>query len=283
MSAEPIPPASDVPVCPRHPDRESWVRCQRCERPVCPQCQRPAAVGVQCVDCVAEAARTVRAPRTTFGGALRTRDTAVTKVLIAACLVAFAGQYVLPPQVYAWLPLVNGPYENAFGPGTWWQPLTSAFLHGGLLHLLLNTYALWITGQYLEPILGRLRFTALYVLSALGGAAGALLLPFTAYSVLVGASGAIFGLFAALFVVNRHLGRQTGQIVGLIVVNFAIGVLVAGISWQAHLGGLLTGAAVSWVLARGRRGDAVLQWSGLAVVAVVLVALLGYAATRSPF
>ena len=283
MSAEPIPPASDVPVCPRHPDRESWVRCQRCERPVCPQCQRPAAVGVQCVDCVAEAARTVRAPRTTFGGALRSRDTAVTKVLIAVCLVMFGARYVLPEQVYFQLALVNGLFYGAFGPQTWWQPLTSAFLHGSLLHLLFNVYALWIAGQYLEPILGRLRFVALYALSALGGAAGALLLPLTANSVLVGASGAVFGLFAALFVVNRHLGRQTGQIVGLIVVNFAIGVLVAGISWQAHLGGLLTGAVVSWVLARGRRGNPALQWSGLAVVALVLLALLGYAATRSPF
>ncbi|WP_432544501.1 rhomboid family intramembrane serine protease [Kineococcus sp. SYSU DK002] len=274
---------SDVPVCPRHPDRESWVRCQRCERPACPQCQRPAAVGVQCVDCVAEAAKGVRQPRSTFGGVLRSRDTVVTKVLIGACLVMFAGRYVLPSSVYDWLPLVNGYYANAFGPGTWWQPLTSAFLHGSPLHLLLNMYALWITGQYLEPLLGRVRFVALYVLSALGGAVGGLLLPFTANSSLVGASGAIFGLFAALLVVNRQLGRQTGQIAALIVVNFLVGVFVAGISWQAHLGGLVTGALVATALARGRRGRRAVQWAGTGAVAVVVLALLAYAATRSPF
>ncbi|WP_432510184.1 rhomboid family intramembrane serine protease [Kineococcus sp. SYSU DK001] len=274
---------SDVPVCPRHPDRESWVRCQRCERPACPQCQRPAAVGVQCVDCVAEAAKGVRQPRSTFGGVLRNRDTVVTKVLIGLCLVAFAGRYVLPSSVYAWLPLVNGYYLNAFGPSTWWQPLTSAFLHGSPLHLLLNLYALLITGQYLEPLLGRVRFVALYVLSALGGAVGGLLLPGTAGSSLVGASGAIFGLFAALLVVNRQLGRQTGQIAALIVVNFLVGVFVAGISWQAHLGGLVTGALVATVLARGRRGRRAVQWVGTGAVAVVVLALLTYAATRSPF
>ena len=67
---QPVVPdaVEQVPVCPRHPDRESYVRCQRCERPVCPECQRPAAVGVQCVDCVAEGAKTVRPARTVFGG-----------------------------------------------------------------------------------------------------------------------------------------------------------------------------------------------------------------------
>ncbi|WP_432561935.1 rhomboid family intramembrane serine protease [Kineococcus sp. SYSU DK003] len=274
---------SDVPVCPRHPDRESWVRCQRCGRPTCPQCQRPAAVGVQCVDCVAEGNKGVRQPRGTFGGALSSRDTLVTKVLIGACLVMFAGRYVLPGSVYDWLPLVNGYYLNAFSPDTWWQPITSAFLHGGVLHLLLNVYALWITGQYLEPLLGRARFTALYVVSALGGAAGGLLLPGTEDSTLVGASGAIFGLFAALFVVNRHLGRQTGQIAALIAINFFIGVFVANISWQAHLGGLLTGAAVAACMARGRRGKPLVQWVGTGAVALVVLGLLAYAATRSPF
>jgi membrane associated rhomboid family serine protease len=274
---------SDVPVCPRHPDRESWVRCQRCERPACPECQRPAAVGVQCVDCVAEGAKGVRTARTSFGGVLRSGDTVVTKVLIGLCLLAFAAQQLAPDPVLSWLPLVNDDalvYSNAFSPRTWWQPLTSGFLHGGLLHLLFNAYALWVTGQYLEPLLGRLRFSALYVLSVLGGAAGGLLLPGTAGSVLVGASGGIFGLFAALFVVNRQLGRQTGQIAALIAINFFIGVFVAGISWQAHLGGMVTGALVATAMARGRRGRPALQWGGTAAVAVVVLGLLTYAALR---
>ncbi|GAB3457723.1 rhomboid family intramembrane serine protease [Kineococcus endophyticus] len=271
------PDVSDVPVCPRHPDRESWVRCQRCGRPVCPQCQRPAAVGVQCVDCVAEGNKGVRQARTTFGGVLSNRDTLVTKVLIGACLLMYLGQQVMPTNVFYQVALVNGPFPGSFGQGSWWQPVTSAFMHGGVLHLLFNMYALWITGQYLEPLLGRVRFSALYLVSALGGAVGALLLA-PAGTVTVGASGAIFGLFAALFVVNRHLGRQTGQIVVLIVINFLIGVFYAGISWQGHLGGLVTGALVATAMARGRQGNPVVQWAGTAAVALFVLAGLGYAA-----
>jgi membrane associated rhomboid family serine protease len=270
---------SDVPVCPRHPDRESWVRCQRCNRPACPQCQRPAAVGIQCVDCVAEANKGVRQARGTFGGALSSRDTLVTKLFIGICLVVFGAQQVMPASLEAQLSLINGRYLDAFSNGLWWQPVTSAFMHASVIHLLFNMYALWITGQYLEPLLGRARFVALYLVSALGGAVGGLLLPGTEDSAMVGASGAIFGLFAALFVVNRHLGRQTTQIAVLIVINFLIGVFYAGISWQAHLGGLVTGAAVAAVMARGRRGNPAVQWIGTGAIALVVVAALGYAAT----
>lgn len=219
---------------------------------------------MQCVDCVAEAARGVRQPRGTFGGALAGRDTVVTKVLVGLCLLMFLAEQVLPRSTFNALSLINGPYANAFSAGLWWQPLTSAFLHAGLLHLLFNAYALWITGGYLEPLLGRLRFTVLYVLSALGGAVGGTLLPGTADSQLVGASGAVFGLFAAMFVVNRHLGRQTGQIVVLVLINFVISFYYAGISWQGHLGGLVTGALVATAMAAGRRRRPVVQWPGRA-------------------
>ncbi|MEZ0163150.1 rhomboid family intramembrane serine protease [Kineococcus sp. LSe6-4] len=235
-------------------------------------------MGIQCVDCVAEGNKGVRQARTTFGGALSNRDTLVTKVVIGACLLMFLAQQVMPTNVFYQLALVNGPFLGSFAQGSWWQPVTSAFLHAGVLHLLLNMYALWICGQYLEQLLGRLRFTALYAVSALGGAVGGLVLPGTAGSVMVGASGAIFGLFAALFVVNRHLGRQTGQIAVLIGLNFFIGVFVAGISWQAHLGGLVTGALVAAAMARGRRGNAVVQWAGTAAVAVLVLAGLAYGA-----
>jgi membrane associated rhomboid family serine protease len=188
----------------------------------------------------------------------------------------------VPDSLYYQFALVGDGYGGSFASGEWWQPVTAAFLHGSTVHLLFNMYALWITGQYLEPLLGRLRFSALYLVSVLGGAAGALLLA-PAQTVTVGASGGIFGLFAAMFVINRHLGRQTGQIAGLIVINFLIGVFVAGISWQGHLGGLLAGALAAVALARGRKGNRAVQWGGTAAVAVVVLGLLAYAATRSPF
>src|SRR5690606_41244878 len=81
-----------APVCPRHPDRVSYVSCQRCERPTCPECQRPAAVGIQCVDCVKEQARTVRRPTSRFGAPTRTGRPLVTITLIAICVLVYIGQ-----------------------------------------------------------------------------------------------------------------------------------------------------------------------------------------------
>ncbi len=153
---------------------------------------------------------------------------------------------------------------------------TAAFLHSPnfLLHIAFNMYALWILGQSLEPALGRTRFLVLYLLSALGGSVGVLLLSNPFQSV-VGASGAVFGLFGALFVIQRKRGGDVRQLLILIVVNGVLGFVVPGIAWQAHLGGLLTGAAVAAVLAyvpRGRRRP-VPQWSGLGAVGVVLTLL----------
>ncbi|GAB7192032.1 hypothetical protein NUM3379_27410 [Kineococcus sp. NUM-3379] len=272
-----------VPVCPRHPQRESYVRCQRCERPACPECQREAPVGVQCVDCVREQNKGLRTARTAFGGELSSADGRVTKVIIGLCVVLYAVQFVAP-GLYDHLALVNAPdvFPNAFAAGNWWQPLTSAFLHASSpMHLLFNMYALYVTGPYLEGLLGRARFVALYLLSALGGAAGATLLPFTENTVLVGASGAVFGLFAATFIAARRLGRQAGQVAVLIAINLALGFFFPGISWQGHLGGLVAGAVAAAVLAyapRARRSA--VQWTGLGVLGLVLVALLAYAAFR---
>jgi hypothetical protein len=81
--------APSAPVCPRHPERESYVRCQRCERPVCPECQRPAAVGIQCVDCVREHSRSQPQVRSTFGGRVHGGRPVVTLTLIGACVLAY--------------------------------------------------------------------------------------------------------------------------------------------------------------------------------------------------
>src|SRR5450631_646368 len=85
------------PVCPRHPDRASYVRCQRCGRPTCPECQRPAAVGIQCIDCVREGQKSMRMPRTQFGAKV-TQDErpVVTLTIIGICVVVWLLQMVSP-------------------------------------------------------------------------------------------------------------------------------------------------------------------------------------------
>lgn len=248
------PDAARPPTCPRHPDVVSYVSCQRCERPACPDCQRPAAVGVQCVDCVAQAGRTAPRASTRFGARVRPDGSPiVTMVLIGLCVAVYLGQ-LASPQVTAALA-----YVPAFTVAEPWRMVTAAFAHSpsSYFHILFNMYALWIVGSYLEPLLGRARFAALYLVGAIGGSVGYLALAQLPERVgqpagwvvpTVGASGAVFGLFAAMLVLNRRLGRQTGGIAVVLVINTVIGFVVPNIAWQAHLGGALTGAAVAGAL-----------------------------------
>jgi membrane associated rhomboid family serine protease len=284
-----VPPSGPdaPPVCPRHPGREAYVRCQRCERPVCPECQRPAAVGVQCVDCVREGAKTVRTARTALGGRPTDTRPLVTQALIGLTVAAFALQWVVGESFTTELLFV--PYFAIADP---WTFLTSALVHSTSFpfHILLNMYALWMVGPYLEGLLGRARFLALYVLSAAGGSVGYFALaPVSAepgstwLTGALGASGAVFGLFAAFFVVNRRLGRDSRGIAVVIALNLVIGFIATGIAWQAHLGGLVTGAVVAAALAyvpRERR--AVLHPVALTGVAVLLVALVLVKAAAVP-
>ena len=274
-------PSAQVPVCPRHPDRPSYVRCQRCGRPACPDCQRAAAVGFQCVDCVNEIARSTPAVRTVYGGAVTTGRPLVTFGIIAACAVMYVLQWIVPGEwIFRNLAFANGfvtPGSGEFEP---WRMLTAAFLHsqGFLLHIVLNMYMLWIFGQALEPLLGRVRFLALYLISAIGGSVGYLLLtpgyvPGVPQAGVVGASGAIFGLFGAMLLVQRHRGGDTRQLWVLIAINGVIGFVVPQIAWQAHLGGLVTGALCAAVVAYTPRGpkQGLLQAAGLAAVVALLV------------
>jgi len=276
-------PSAQVPVCPRHPDRPSYVRCQRCGRPACPDCQRAAAVGFQCVDCVNETQRATPEVRTVYGGAVATGKPLVTFGIIAACVVVYALQMLIPGdwvyKQFAYNNIFAAPQYGAFEP---WRMITSAFLHSpdSLLHILLNMYTLWIFGQALEPILGRLRFLGLYLISAFGGSVGYLLLnpllvPGQGLVGLVGASGAIFGLFGAMLLVQRQRGGDTRQLWVLIAINGVIGFLIPHIAWQAHLGGLITGGLCAAVLAyapRGRRRG-LIQAMGLAGVFALLIAV----------
>jgi membrane associated rhomboid family serine protease len=275
-------PSAQVPVCPRHPDRPSYVRCQRCGRPACPDCQRAAAVGFQCVDCVNETRRTTPEVRSVYGGAVTSGKPLVTYAIIALCVLVYALQWLIPGQAvyeqFAYNNVFATPEFRAFEP---WRMLTAAFLHSpdSVLHIVLNMYTLWIFGQALEPLLGRVRFLALYLISAVGGSIGYLLLtpllvPGQGLVGVVGASGAIFGLFGAMLLVQRQRGGDTRQLWVLIVINGVIGFLIPQIAWQAHLGGFITGALCAAVLVytpRGRR-QAVLQAAGLVAVLVLLIA-----------
>ncbi|WP_328349676.1 rhomboid family intramembrane serine protease [Mycobacterium sp. NBC_00419] len=230
---------AETPTCYRHPDRQTYVRCARCQRPICPECMRSAAVGHQCVDCVAAGAQSVRPVRTAFGGVQRTGAPVVTYGLIAANVLMFVLDMAsrgLRQELVLWAPAVAS--------GEYYRLITSAFMHYGIAHILFNMWALYVLGPPLEQHLGRLRFGALYGLSALGGSVLVYLVA-PIGSATAGASGAVFGLFGATFVVARRLNLDIRFLVILIAVNLVMTFTLPGISWQGHLGGLATGALIA--------------------------------------
>lgn len=267
----------DLPTCPRHPDRVALVSCQRCGRPTCAECQRPAAVGVQCVDCVKAQHKESRSLVSMFGGRMAQGRPIVTITLIAICVIVWIGQQINDKVT---TDLLYAPVLSGQDP---WRFITAAFVHSpsSIFHLLFNMYALWIVGQYLEPMLGRIRLLALYLISAFGGSVGYELLASTPSSPTdyptgwvtptVGASGAVFGLFVAVVILNRHLGLSSGPMVALIVINGVLGFIVPDVAWQSHLGGAITGGLCAGAITLLGRNRAQLQWAALAAITVLLV------------
>jgi membrane associated rhomboid family serine protease len=235
---------------------------------------RSAAVGHQCVECVNEGNKSVRQATTTFGG--KVSKPFVTYVLIALNVVMFGVQTAqrgLRDELVLWpqgIALFDEYYRLA----------TSAFLHDGPLHLLFNMWALYVTGPALEQWLGRTRFVGLYAASALGGSVLVYLLTPPNIGTL-GASGAIFGLFGATLVLARKLNFDIRWIIGLIVINLVITFVVPGISWQGHVGGLLTGAAVGWAYGYAPRAHRTLVHTAVIVGLLAVFAALVWWRTES--
>ena len=276
---------SGVPTCFRHAGRETYLSCTRCGRPACPECLRSAPVGQQCVECIKEGGRTVRRPTGVFGGRV-VSDAVVTYTLVALNVLFYLAEWAYP-KIVDYLALIGGAYDPKIhevvgvAQGEYYRLLTSAFLHlqglGGFgpLHIIFNMWALIMVGPALERLLGRLRFLAVYLLSALGGAVMFYLLA-PANELGLGASGAIFGLFGAYFVVARRLRVNSRSIAGLIVFNLVISFSLAGIAWQAHVGGLLIGGLLTAAYAYAPRSQRTLVQVGatVAVVAVLVIAVL---------
>jgi membrane associated rhomboid family serine protease len=233
---------------------------------------RDAAVGHQCVECVnAGGANAPRASRLRRAGST---TPVVTYTLIAVNVVVFVLQLMSPglEGTFAlWPPAVAG--------GDYYRLVTSAFLHYGVTHILFNMWALYVVGPPLEMWLGRLRFTALYALSALGGSVLVYLLA-PLNSATAGASAAIFGLFGAMFVMAKRLNLNVRSVGAIIVINLVFTLVVPlvssqQISWQGHVGGLITGSLIALAYGYGpsdRRNR--VQWVATAAALVLFVALI---------
>jgi membrane associated rhomboid family serine protease len=276
--------ADGLPGCYRHPDRETGIRCTRCERPICPECMVSASVGFQCPDCVRGGSGTghrpdAAMPRTIAGGTIAADPRLVTKILVGINLAVFiavrASNSLLSDLVLigAWPP---APFTTTEGvaDGQWYRLVTSMFTHQEIWHIAFNMLSLWWLGGPLEAALGRARYLALYLVSGLAGSVLAYLLtsPTTAT---LGASGAIFGLFGATAVLMRRLNYDMRPIIALLVINLIFTFNPAfDISWQAHIGGLAGGVVIGYAMVHApRERRALVQYGTCALVLALIVVL----------
>jgi membrane associated rhomboid family serine protease len=265
-------------TCYRHPSRETGVSCSSCGRPICPDCMTTTPVGMRCPECASQ--RTVVK---TLRNSVRRPE--VTLALIAINVVAFLSEGNLTltsagaiNSVYLKGALLGSSADPALvgqgvAHGQWWRIVTGGFLHENLLHIGFNMYVLYILGQMLEPVLGRVRFAVVYFVSLLAGSLGALIV--TPHSLTVGASGAVFGLMgaAAVEMRARQVPIMQSGVGGLILINLVISFTLPGISWGGHIGGLIGGALAALAIQLGNRYRA----QALALCACVVLGVASFA------
>jgi membrane associated rhomboid family serine protease len=257
----------------------------------------PAAVGYQCPDCARGSRQEVHQPGRRIGSSAA--GVTITNALIAIMV----GVYAIGVAMSGAGSVVAGATDRVLiklgaqqpllvAGGEYWRLFTSMFLHFGIVHLALNMYALYIIGNVVEAELGRIRYLGLFLVTGWFASAIAYWLtpPIVAVSggiipqVSAGASGAIFGLFGVFFAYNyrrRHLAfyaARMRQMLTLIVINMVFTFTIPGISWQAHVGGLVAGLIAGYAVdgfgSRVSRTWAVAtSLVGLLAVSLVIVAM----------
>lgn len=281
-----------LPGCYRHPDRDTAIRCTRCERLICTDCMISASVGFHCPECVRKGSGTghgpaANVPRTVAGGVVAADPYLVTKILVGINAAVFLAAYAFPELAIQlellgrYRELVGGPLEGV-STGEYHRLLTSTFLHVQWWHITGNMLGLWFIGGPLEEALGRARYLAVYLLSALGGSALVYLLTPPTVATL-GASGAVFGLLGVTVVMARRLRYELRPLLIVMALMLVLTFWRFGsslnVSWQAHIGGLVTGAllglGMQWSLGGGRgRHRALIMWGSCAVVFLLLAAVI---------
>lgn len=290
--------------CYRHPDRPTYIRCQRCGRPICGNCMINAAVGFQCPDCVTAGAKQTRQNQGPYGGMRSANPRTTTLALIGLNLVVWGlimlaggsagslddllalqpgGMCLDAADPTRWFPgvtegaqctAVGGAWRPGMSGGAWWQVLTSAFTHLEPIHLAMNMLSLWFLGPPMEAALGRVRFLAVYLLAAVAGSAAVMWLSAPATQTL-GASGAVFGLIGSLIVVGLKVKADLQVAFTWLGINLVYTFVGSGISWQGHIGGLVGGMVATAIIVYAPRENRTrIQWLGLAGVAVALLVLI---------
>jgi TPR repeat protein/membrane associated rhomboid family serine protease len=222
--------------------------------------------------------------------------------IVTAALVAInvAWFLLVAGQGGGWLvpnPGVIIQWGSSYGPltlsGEWWRLFTCMFVHFGLLHLIFNMWVLWSVGRLTERMFGSLYYGLLYVFAGLCGSTLSLWAHPNANS--AGASGAIFGVLGGLlaFILNPRSGvprtiaaGQRNSIVVFILYNLIAGVTHQGVDNAAHVGGLIGGFLVGWMLARPldvtAREQAPPRFALTGIFGIAILAALGWQVSRQP-
>lgn len=275
------PPAGSRPdfeaprtdVCYRHPDRQTGIRCQRCNRPVCGECMRPAAVGFQCPSCVGQGRATIRSPRTAMGAQVTASSGPMTKIILGVLVGLFVINLIGRGLVSQQLALHN----LLVAEGQYWRLVTYGFTVSGLLNMALIGLVIWVAGRPLEDQLGGWRFLLLYVLSGFGGATLLYAAGSTSVASFGGAISAVLGLLAAHGVVKRRRGEDIrpdlALLALLVIANLVLG--WGSSSWVSLVGGAaagaLSGIALVYAPRQRRTTVQILGMAGTALLCVIVV------------
>jgi membrane associated rhomboid family serine protease len=269
-------------TCYRHPDRQTGLRCSRCDRPICGECANPAPVGQLCPDDARSRVRVRGLP-----GQERPLATMALLAVNTVLLLVEAGMSggaigLLDPSPRALCRLGALNAAAIADAGQWWRLLTVMVLHAGLIHWAFNSYALWAFGPMLEQVLGRVRFLALYLGSGFLGAAASFAFRHTQLG--VGASGAIFGLLGALIAFFYRRRRAGGaapfqNLLLVLLINVFLATRIANVDNLAHAGGFVGGLVAMALLEAAPPRSRGWQAAALAVpvVAGVVLTVVGVA------
>jgi len=176
---------------------------------------------------------------------MRIRST--TNLLVGAIALSYLIQLLVPNyEESLW---ISG---AEFDQGQYWRLITVALVHGGFFHLGFNLYALHVLGSPVELYFGVTKYVTVLLTSLIFGSLASALFnnPYTAS---VGASGMVFGLFGALALIGARIGIEWRGIIGIVLINFALGFILGGIDWRAHVGGLIGGTLATLVLDRTKK------------------------------
>lgn len=288
--------------CYRHPDRQSWVLCQRCGRTICPECQTQAPVGVQCPECVREGRIAMAGASGRSGGSPGSprRPARVTQIRRRPAWQQWLRGVLMPDSgapVVSWVLLgalvvsfiVNFFTQNALAlllyaapnqaPWEIWRYFTSALVQTSALNLVLNIVFFVLIGPTIERMLGRARFAAVLAAGAAVGSSAMLL----AGSGALGLSGAMFGMFAAYFVIIRRHGAPATQFLIMMGINVVLTLVLSPVFIFMLVGGAIGGggAAALFYLHEDRRTRN--PWTPYAQIALGIAAFILLATLRSQF